>query len=472
LEYRDAAAVDAVAMIVSGKNIFSFAYAVPHLYLYGGVFLLFGALGKLFFSGVPIFVLLKVLSFVFIFAYTVLVGWELFRRTRSWVLAFLGAGVVFQSVMIAPRPETLGVFLYAFCLVLAQRVYKEMFWVVVLAGLSVMCFYVKPYFILAAPVILIYYFFVSRKAWVWYTISLVCFFVGSYLVINWLFPLYFVNNIVHHLHVAKHDVAYMLRQMRDYMQVYPAFFVALGFGFVFLAGSKTRVLKGAVKGVDIFVIAFLCAVFLIAFSLGQHTGTYLTYYFNLLTIPLVISSISFVHFWSKRYSRFGWYILAVFVAGACFSLLYTGKSLRNMDISEEVVLRQNWVKMLGVIEKHHPEKGYFSPLISAVGVDRGWPVLDNGHTEYFPLGQSENQFLRMLIPASSKVGLYADRWNRRIDERVRSRDFSIIAVRNGYHPDIKDDLLYAHYTLLERVDLYGLHTGLRVTELWVPKSTK
>ncbi len=456
-------------MLSHGKNIFTFYYVPAHTYLYGILLPFLAASIKMSLNFLPILFILKLLSFIFIVGFTAVSAFEILRRTKNKFLTLIGAATIFQSVIVYPRPETMGMFFAYLSLAFSQIAYKKKSLIILLSFFSLAAFYAKPYFVACVPAIMVYYLLISRKAFVTYFLSLSIFFIASFLIINNLFPLYFDGTVVNQFNVAQHNFTYMLRQTHDFIWIYPVFFLSILLGTIYWLIELITKFRSTIKKVDVFVIALISNALFLILSMGQHTGTYLTYYFHSLAIPMTIVSVSIIYALSKTFGRRTEYLTIIFAIGVLFSLFNT-KSLRRMETNLSPKSANEWNRVIQIIDTHDPQKGYFSPPIALAGIEKGWPVYDNGHSEFYKAGYSNNLVLNILVPSSSKVLESTNSWQELIDNKIESKDFSIMVLTKGYHPYVKDDLLYENYYIYQTFRIDNGYGGYNPIEILLPKN--
>jgi len=479
IEYRDAATVDITQLISKGQNPFTFKFALPHQYIYGLVYPIFSVVVFKFISYVDLYSTQKLISLFFIFLASSLTGFELYKRTKNTMLTLLGSAIPFSTMFPNARPESMGIAIYILFLIIAQYEIDSLIYIIFIALMASSLFFIKQYFAIGAITILIYYLFKSKKSLLIYSLSLIIIFTAEFSIVNSIFPLYFPSAIVNQFNAVYYNIPFMLKQSGIFISTYYPLIII--FIIVILRNIRTFVkmkidLRNFNKpllvlpkkhSVDIFFIATIVSIIVLTFLLGQNQGAFITYYIQLLPVTLAIFSLTFlVRLFGK--TILSKLILTIGIMLVIFTVINNNQLFFFANILPSKSDQQDWNRAIMLIKNNKPSSAYLSPPLSLVALKLGWPVYDNGQTEFFIWSKSNNKLFTYFMPSLSKINQYQQKWEKDIDNKVINKEFSLIVVTKNLHPEIKEALLNKYYKLEKTLKFNIGHPTINETEFYLP----
>ncbi len=484
VEYREGATVDITNVIINGENPYTLDKIPPHLYVYGGFFSFLASLvSKLLPHSVSLLAIHRILSLLFLLMASIVGYVSVFRETKNKLYSFIAFTLLLSCTDIAARPEALAVFLFVLILFLSKKA-ESFIRIFILSLLTVLCFYVKQYFVIIYLPLCLMLLFKKKKWFITYAFSVPIFFFLSFLLVRSLFPLYFASNLIHHTAVASYNILHLAKQgVYFIIRFFPLLLIFLPAVLNKLCGKKLKIRAVISKKPDesflttesdllrdVYFYAILIVIFALLFIIGGHTGTWMTYYYQLLLPPLTIfclthiDGINIKNYTAKKNQRLLRLSSLLLSYSLVFSLCLHYKATRELVASEA---NNNWQSALDLIEEHSPENAYLPAYFTAVAIENNYPVSDNGQTEYSSTLYSDKALYKYLIPASEQIPDSVIQWQDTIDQKIINKHYSIICIAKNEHPLINSDLLTAYY---QRIETLVLITGNQAweTEFWVP----
>lgn len=477
-EYRDGAMIDIADQFNKRVNPYNIENSLPHTYVYGFVSPFIDSIIKRFVSFNLVQIHLFV-SFTSVLVICLLVGVEIFISTRNINFTLVSLALILNYNVVNLRPEPLAIALTVLALFVVSN--SEVLTMAKIASLSliaVVLFFIKPYFVILFGVLMVYFIFnESKKNLMYLVVYFTSLILISILFINAIFPLYFSNTIINNLNMFNtHKVSWMIKQSVDFSKfnwliilssVITIIFGFLGkFNFKFNFKESDKPLVSVVSNPleNIYFIYAFISAFALTMSLGQHTGTYMTYYNQLLVISLLVFSITYGFRLLSEYT-FKELVYILFL----FLFIFEYSNFLNVPKIDHNKDNQTWNQAIDYIDKHDPQNAYLSPHFATEAVLRGWPVYDNGQTDTFgasAIFDIKYDYLKPFFTNSKYVPSRLSQWNDNINYRLSNKQFSVVVLSSQYHGLINDLYLNEYYVLTKKIDL-PINLGL--VEFWEPK---
>lgn len=160
-EYRDGAIIDIANEFKNLQNPFTFDRGLPHTYTYGLMPpLITGMVGRI--TNFSLQDIQHVSSCLLIMLTSLIIGLFSWKNTKNLIISIsaLLIPLLFNSVGL--RPEVYAIFLTVLGLSLVQNDDKKSALWVSLGVLSILLYYIKPYFVLLWAVLLFYLFLLKK----------------------------------------------------------------------------------------------------------------------------------------------------------------------------------------------------------------------------------------------------------------------------------------------------------------------
>lgn len=477
-EYRDGSGIDIANQFFIGSNPYTLTNALPHTYLYGFMGPLLNAIFSWILHINPV-ITQHLITFTCLVLLCIIAGKEIWRATRNIPLVLVSLVVVLLYDGVSFRMEDLAILLTIFTLSFVNRNANQKISLgtkqLVLVSLSsVILFYIKQYFLILFPVLVIYFIYNQSKKNLAYfiTASLV---IGAISIplVNKLLPVYFSNTFFNYVSSSGGPI------WTDWMVQQSILFFQLNWVIVIL--FIVAFLVGFIKNTDIhlnitdinkplftvydtpldnvyFIYSFIC-ILVLTFKLGNNGGAFLSYYTQLLPVPMTLFSISYLFTRFNKYQFFQAVRIGVVILFIVENYVYI--SVPDVIHKQD---RDAWDSAIKIVEEHNPQDAYLSPLFSIEALKRGWPIYDNGHTEYFgvtafgaPLPPGPDSY---LIPRLNA-------WDKELDYKITHKKFSMIVQPWGGQKQIDTKLLSQYYVLKYTLNVPTPDLG--TIDFWVPK---
>lgn len=475
LEYREGVILLTTDLILKGENPYSFAHQPSAVNMYG-IFYNWLILPLAKFLG-PTAWLHRFYSAVFIIGSCGLLAWILKKEKVSWGL-WPGALLIFYATLIFPvtttacaGPHSLGLFLFLLSIVIAKFTdysYKGLFLSLIVGILG---FYSKPYAILAVPVLAAYLFlFVSKKKSILFGFTFLILFSLSVFIMSKCFECYFGNVFFINQMLAENSIAHMKGQFGTFFKLHQSVIWAALAALVFNAILKFKEGMGRLSWkpalefdkplfnfkFDLYAFFFICMFAALYLKLGRHTGSWMAYYFHLLS-PFVLILIF------RALNRNEWVRLMALPFIIANVWLLAQNHHKNMAQGKD-----DWYKVKILVDTH--KNILNSPIITQFLVEENKPVYDNGHSEYFKLGAYRTGPLgRKLVPPDKRFILGQYEYLSKIRDDVRSQKFDLVMLTYNYAPFAPQELTQ-YYELVAKIPIVMPHFNQYWNlTVWAPK---
>ncbi len=440
LEYREGAMLATTELLLKGQNPYSFESNPAYMNMYG---ILYNLIVYPFVKcGLPFRLMHRLISAVFIFASCFLLG-VILRREKVPGLLIGCASLMFYAVLIYPctttpnaGPHSLGLFLFllsVFYVYISQCSCQGLLLSVVC---SILGFYAKPYAVLAAPFLAIYIFlFVSKMRGIVYGFLWGILLATSILIVNKIFPCYFGNTIFTNMVLGENNVGHMLEQFGVFFNMHwltvIIFFVSIAIlGLIHsqeilkITTEKIKIFKLNIFGfkdplfnqrMDLFLFMGILMAGALYFKLGRHTGSWMAYYFHLLSPFFLIVLFRQI----KEFKQ--WYLLIVPLI--LFNIFQISKK-HEVDLTKGLEV---WQQVKTLIDNHH--NVFNSPIIAGMLAEEGRPIYDSGHSEYFKLGAwRTGPLTKKLFPPDKRFILRHYEYIHELKESVMQKKYDLVML--------------------------------------------
>jgi len=186
-----------------------------------------------------------------------------------------------------------------------------------------------------------------------------------------------------------------------------------------------------------FLALFIMSVVFI--RLGEHHGAYLTYFYQLAIIPLVICTFNNFNRCTipvKRYIQ-----LAVVIITLIIPLGNSIASINNIKVNLE-----NWNRTYKELDSYPPKKVLIlTPVLNHYAYKHNLFIANTGQTEYLPTLVSSK------FKGANKKCIQGSLYYDSIQTCISKRQFDVIY--NDINSFIKNEEIKKNYTLIDSIEL-------------------
>ena len=474
LEYREGSVLTVGQHILGGLNPFTLESLPENTYVYGFIYPYLGAPVAWLFG--DLLLGYRLTSALFIFLCSALILIALRREKIPWGLALIGAAIFhayqLQWLVYTARCDSLGLF---FFLVAIYWPYWRGWSYRSLAVSSVLCiaaFYTKPYFLYSLAVVgLFVLLFQSKKKAMFFGSALIVVASASAIVVNLIFPTFFLANIFLHTNYAIENFGHLVWQLEVFTQKMWPLLVALLSGLLWWGywrlrnGLRFRIRPFRRFDEPVFkpemnfhLFGFLMGFAVIVLVLGKHGGNFMIYLYQFM-LPFLITASFTVRFPHREKLYLGYVLPFV----ALVSLLFGWKTARDQFFVTPVQIggEADVVRLIS-----EAERVYSTPVFVPQLIEQEKKVWDNGLTQYFKK-HSYPEFLSGVLPPLSETEGRWSEYQMDLSNKVKNQYFDLI-VLNGNFGDVVDrDSVEENYELL-RTTHYRVPEQNILLEFWIP----
>ncbi|MDC0362146.1 hypothetical protein OAN12_03800 [Halioglobus sp.] len=361
---------------------------------------------------------------------------RLVSRTDSAIAASLFyAALLFYSTPIA-SPNSLGLFLFLTAIAIPYICGFSKRTLAATIGCSILAFFTKQYFLASLGYVALYLFLaISKKQSIIFGLFAVSLLVISIFLVEYTSP-YFLHNTLFTVHssaAAASDYGRVFSELTAYVGIYyPLFAIPLiAAAYKICAPRRIDVAipdQGLPKNrfnffaidkpflsirPDYMRVCLACSIMVISFALGSNPGNHLTYLMQLITPFLLISIFSTVCE-TPRWRQV--FIILIIL------MMYNSHAMLSTDLS---VNEKNWGKIRRYLAAANDV--YASTLVLPEIVREGGPVYADGHTRYFPFGESKPALFVKSNPAETAAAIW-ERHVRSIEQKILSQEYDLILM--------------------------------------------
>ena len=359
-----------------------------------------------------------------------LLVWVLRIQKNNWLAVIIAMLLMWsaQIFYVTPlaRPDTLGGLLFLLTL-FVPFIFgfsnQSLFFSIIFGILS---FYTKVYFFLGVIIIAMYLFlFISKRKAILYTFSVILILTVSAVIINKYLTAYFVN-IIYPLFTnrIKNDNDRLYSQSVKFIRDYWGLLL-VGLFVLFETFNKIKKKDDYLLNIDLMKIdspmispkmdfMLFCLVIssmLVLLLLGKHSGTTMTYFYQLMTPFLLM----IIFGWVSRIKTYkNWVYLLLVIT------LIT-QSYENLKPDFSTFNNSDWQKLDQRITK--ADQILNSPLDVSLLLDHGKRVTMSGLTEYYFTYPSQPFF---LFADAEKMRLEGNLYMKEIAEKITSKEYDFL----------------------------------------------
>jgi hypothetical protein len=480
IEYREGVAPVMTQFFLKGENPFSLENQPLGTNNYGFVYNWFVLPFAALFGNTLL--VHRIVTFFFILLSCLLIFQTTSRINRDRFFAL--AGAVFIMMGLAARgglgayPTAMGVFLFlAGILIPFNRAFDPLA-LFLSAVLCILAFYTKPYFVLSFGIVASYLFiFISKRKGLFYCLLFGVPFVLSYLLVRYFYILYFIDIFVSNLSNNHQDFfMYAIYQIVELaIEFSPA--LILGVILIFLNMRTPRLesvsLKRFLRCLDIpaldrplvsasvnyIAYFFICSLLTFILVLGRHTGTFMTYLYQILLPPFVLLLFQYI----KPSTRF----TLISCSLVLLNIISFGH-LRFNPLFLQQADSTDWARLYQSIDnsKHILN----TPALTSEMVRLGIPPVDSGQTQYFYTIDPfpDNKLLGPNYQIVRSDGLqYQETIHQSVIDTKYDKIYLTPLLKNFLVPDDMRQYYYRTNTFV--VNMPQTDQNLTV-EIWEPKT--
>ncbi|MFC1624884.1 hypothetical protein ACFL15_00750 [Patescibacteria group bacterium] len=459
LELREGGVLSSTYLLSKGLNPYSLKYMPGYTNVYGILYNiiclpLVKSIGLNFSSH-------RIVSSLFIVLTSYLILKTLQKNKVSFAISLAGTSILFTEISskgyeVLARPDSLGLFLFLFSILLPYWNNYSLQSVLTGIILGVFAFLAKPYFVIGILYLITYIFiFKSKKKGILLAaISAIILFLCLFLL-NIFYETYLINTVFGHLESAGNDKFHLIKQIQTFLMwnfsfIFLEIFALIKFVLAILKKRKRLLIK-----IDILLYSLLISTLLVIFKMGLHNGNYMTYFTQLITPFLIIDSLKRLDLIKNVIAKNITYVLLIVnILFWFYQIVFS-----NLTLTTNKIYWQKWENILT-----NYSSIYNSPLITHYLLDINAEIFDNGQTTFYSSGLVLNSTFNPNLPSWK----YYQEYKNRIKENIANGSFDLITVtKNDYNYFNKKDLL-TNYEFKETISV-SLFNDFWPTEIWVNK---
>lgn len=437
-EYREWAQAEAALTMWQMDGPYS-GEAGTGIYLYGLFYPLLGALVHACLGG-DVLPELRWLSYVLTWSVVLTGGWIVWKHVRVFWAASLAAALLllvgWQNTVGVATPAPLGSLLLLLAIAAAQHQHPSL-----AALLTVSCFFVKPYFVVIAFPLLVFFILRNRRnAWL-YGAVLMLGGMSAVFVVRQVYPYYFVYNVVHHLNAASSDWHHLVRQVLISGVLFLPLFCIM---CTYIYKHVCRRERGE-EGINADAYGVSALLLLVVWlRLGLHVGAFMSYVYHLCLPPLVVFALVNVCHLRSRYRRM------VFAAGVVLLSLVVGSAWLNLPMPPGRAAVQ-------VTLPNSSSAASLSPALARFADARGIKSYDNGQGQYVSTLYNNHPLARKLFPEEEDLRSRVQQFEPNLRRMVAERRWKTL-YSDSWSMVSPDEIRQAGYHLCARqVRRVGVH---------------
>lgn len=341
-----------------------------------------------------------------------------------------------------------------------------------------MLFYIKSYFAFVTIGVLVFLWIESKKDFGKLFFYGCVIGVGSLVVVNYIFPLYFTEILaVGQGTTFNCGFRFSLRQIWEmttkYYLLIVLFFLLL-IAKMFLKLIKRKEAKQNlwmfIKKYNSFEMCELIAILPLTIVIARNGGTYYTYYLQLWWIWMILFVVENLDKIMSMFRASGkMRVVILFLFLGC-SIIMCREFIVSTPLSESQ--KADWKDVYSVLDKYAEEgEVLVSAHLSTWCMEHNVITAEYGQQEFNSLDNldnyNHNALWKNMFPLAEDVLLNSINYNDKIKEKIEKQEFSCIALTSATRYNIEDEFLIQHgYTILDARTLY---TGTQqwYTEIWV-----
>lgn len=473
LDYREGAILLTTQALIKGINPYLLANQPLYTNVYGFLYnFLVYPLTLIFGNTLSLH---RSISAIFIAGQIFLMATVMRHRHYHWF--YVVAASIFlwigQLYFVTPlsRPDTMGEFLFlaGFIIPFLGQFNRKSLIISILAGL--LGFYTKPYFILSVLIMACYLFlFKSKQISIRYALLFSVLFGISALIINKIYPAYFLNVFFTNSGSMLRYASHLLSQTEKFFLDYWSLLIILIIIFIkfihSISNGKQRcsllfdlkkfnepLLGGS--GIDIFQFSLIILGVLVLSLFGWHIGSQMAYYYQLLSPFLLI--ITFNYLQSLQWQA--GFIIPLLVVNLCTH------AYANLRIDFSSYDNDGWKAIIATLDNKHSVLN--SPISVSKMIQQDQIITNSGLTDCFaPLPEKPFYFYPDIQETHQTK---YDYWEN-VENNISDKKYDVI-MEDVYLPDLVNmKNIRRNYRQSERIQLLMPHTDeYWDIQLWVPQ---
>lgn len=484
IEYRDLALVQVTHLFQNGVNPYTGTGNPQYPALYGFLYPLLTSLVTRFFDW-DLYFQLKLITLSVVLATAVLFFFLLKKETKSVFLSLLAFSMALTTSwdlgQIALKPDALGIFFIVLIFFGLSR--SNSFLVISMCSIvTVAEFYTKAYFSFIFLPILVYELHLDWKKGIYYGLLTVTTGFVSLILVQLAFPNYFFETIIVMSGAVGFSISYFFQQTLEFLKIEWPIFILLVIALLVAAANRFGILtkflekqethQGDSPGrnssylyYSILVVALGCLV-----VLGGNAGAWLSYYYQLALPPAIVLGLIQLGRLEKVSNRLFVVFAILLVAVSLYSFRPNFAVSSTLTSSESM----EWSRTNLLFQKNSSKEMFLAPHLGAYLIKNGLDPVDDGHTEYLAnLEQTKSGLaygvLKNYMPdLDSRIADFLV-LKKKISNKLRTHEYSLVAVVRGYHPLIEQTDLQLYYEKTDEAVLKLTGEQRWDTEFWVPR---
>lgn len=391
-EYREAANLAIAKSFYEGINPYRINDGMPiSVNVYGFVNPLIAAIFSRIFN-IGLLRSFYILSLIYTITIPILISYEVYSivgvTRKSWIfypfLIFFSYTITYGTGHILSRPDYLGIIISLIIVMIIRRDISTRN-ILIVSGLIILLFYIKPYFIFYMIPVGLFLLTKGKKPFAMYASSIFSMGLISFVLIRWIFPLYyadtiyfeFFENIVPNGNTTVNTngsglILYSLKQFKEVFGTYYVIFIIL---FVIIIGVVTKHISSCqcklfddelMKKLKLYLMIIMLSI-PILIILGRNKGAWVSYHMQLLMPAVII--VGFIGIISLSENRR--YLEIVFL---CLLIISTPTIYRRYGRVETITNEEQYAwDTIEEICVNAAEEGkyiYSSCLVNGLLIDR------------------------------------------------------------------------------------------------------
>jgi hypothetical protein len=415
----------------------------------------------------------RLINALFILGQLFLMAKVMRLRKTGWMaifitLLFMWLGQIFLTSPLA-RPDIFGELLFLLTLFI-PLIYKfNTPSLIISMILGILTYQTKAYFFLGVIIIASYlFFFISKRRALFYAASAGALFLLSILALHQYLENYFVNTLYMAIGTTSRNYSYLLMQSFKFLRDYWGL-ILTGIGTLFVIADRTRIndffrIKFDFKNygnpllsihMDFLLYSLIITSLSVLLIFGEHSGTFMTYYYQLITPFLVMVVLTLI---DKQKTNKNWLLLL-----AVLTLLT--QSYENLKTDFLLFESPEWLKLEARISKSNQILN--SPLDVSILIDQGKPIAMSGNTQFFFLYPTKPFFLytdpeKIREEGNNYLGQIVSKIkNKEYDflETMQNENYELFLIGERLNPPQSDiSLISGYYHLVETLAIPMPHT--------------
>lgn len=379
---------------------------------------------------------------------------------------FIAAGIVISYVAIGQRlltfnarPDALGLLLFFASVAIPWLNRYSWKSLAISVVLGLLAFYTKSYFALGSVFVISYVFFFKSKIKGLITTAL--FLVTLALSLLWIDSVadYYISNAIFtNITVAGSRVDLMIQQFKELGVFFAPLIVVNGAVWAWL--HRKQLLNDIGLSINLFkpnaplvkfdfslwlwCILLACVVLV---KMGQHTGNYMLYYFQLAGLFIIILSFQIL----ARAKSLELVVNLTLIISLAFLTRFAWPHPTS-------AYQADWERLDTLVQKY--ELILNAPPAVSMMVKHNKVVFDSGQSEYFQFGVDTDRDPRAI----------SDEYKNHINNLVINRNFDMIMTTTSDAPLFTYALISGYYQKVEQLQLSSPYTNSTYSiEIWLKK---